>query len=699
MTRWGPKSDADGVHCVERNAPPACAVRNLHDGNRHLRNRRPPRWCAEATRRRIQFVPTDPGLQPSSARPRSSSPSPPAAAARVLVRAANNPYLCYVVIAVYVATSLSPLLSSGYYSDDLVNSTTKAYLELHGISLFQHLLSTAWFWTTYNGRFFPVAILTTGPISYLSYNLHLYKILLLSLTVFNVLLFGLLTALITRSRQTSCLAMLFLPILFQFRLYHDPLLSLSGMMQILAAFVFLAMIFLYKHLEHPKAAYLIASLLSYNLALYLYEVSTLLIALFLITLARQNHLRAGHKLRIAVFYTLSMMVALIAQLAARLLREPTWAGYSGLQFNADAVRASTTFLLQLSASLPLSYYAGNPSHLFLHSLASVAGNITACDIVVLTLFIVCYSIFRGTLAGTRGLSTLCLLGSALMLLPAVPVSMSVKYQDSLRALGPGMGYIPVYLQYYGTALLMVGGVAFLLRHLPGKNTRILANIAVIGVLAAALLVNMQSNRLVVDKANIDLHYRRAAVARALAEHILVDVPEHATLFIDDEYTLDPYPFVTSDLKGWGLNGYPWKSDNLVYLYAGKRVQIINDLDGLLKHFRSRNATGDRLDDVYCLTIKSYPDNSGIKEGYVVLSRIRNISVDGAGTIQVESTPLRSSFPPESSASRPLRRESSAPCPAAAIGCSAGRAFVTRHWLAVEETAAWIEPGWDKQDVS
>jgi hypothetical protein len=601
-------------------------------------------------------VPADPDLQPSSARPRSSSPLSPAPAAAVLVRAANNPYLCYAAIALYVATSLLPLLSSGYYSDDLVNSTTKARLELHGIPLFQYMVRLTSFWATYNGRFFPVAILTTVPISYLSYHLHLYKALLLSLTLFNVLLFGILTTLITRSRHASCLALLFLPILFQFRLYHEPLLSLSGMMQILAAFVFLAMIYLYRYLEHRNPVYLIASLLSYNLALYLYELSTLLIALFLVILARHGHLRAGPKLRIATFYALSMIVTLIAQLAARLLRDPTWVGYSGLQFNADAARVSSTFLLQLSASLPLSYYVGNPSHLFHHSLASVVGNITWCDIVVLTFFIVCYSILHRTLASTRGLSTVCLLGSVLMLLPAVPVSISLKYQDSLRALGPGMGYIPVYLQYYGTAFLMVGGLAFLLRQLPRSNTRMLANTAVIGVLATALLINMQSNRLVVDKANIDLHYRRAAVARALAEHILVDVPEHAKLFIDDEYTLDPYPFVTSDLKGWGVNGYPWKSEELVYLYAGKRVQIINDVDGLLKYFRSRNATDDRLDDIYCLTIKSYPDNAGIKEGYVVLSRIRNIYVDGA-RIQIQSTPLRSNFPPESSASRPLRRGS------------------------------------------
>src|SRR5436189_5826920 len=90
----------------------------------------------------------------------------------------------------------------------------------------------------------------------------------------------------------------------------------------------------------------------------------------------------------------------------------------------------------------------------------------------------------------------------------------------------------------------------------------------------------------VYKANIDLHYRRAALCRALGENILQDVPAQAKLYMLDEYVLDPYPSVRSDLKGWANYGYPWRSDAFVYLYAKKRVQVIDDRNGLRDHVQN-----------------------------------------------------------------------------------------------------------------
>ena len=134
------------------------------------------------------------------------------------------------------------------------------------------------------------------------------------------------------------------------------------------------------------------------------------------------------------------------------------------------------------------------------------------------------------------------------------------------------------------------------------------------------------------------------MVRALGENILQDVPEHASLYILDDYAFDPLPLVKSDLRGWAATGYQWKNEGLVYLYARKRVHLIDDANDLLGHARTKGFADAGVNDVYLLSIRSYPDDRGIKEGYVVLARIQDIYTDAAGEIHLQSSPLRSSFP-------------------------------------------------------
>ncbi len=553
-------------------------------------------------------------------------------------------YVWYALIVLYVSMSLLPLLSSGYYSDDLILSTLKGQLELQNTSLGQYVIDEFRNDITSMGRLDPVHLLARHPISYVFYDVHHNKMFVLSMILINVLLFGCLIHIVTRDRHVSYLAMLVLPILFQFRLYHDPILSFSGRMQIFVSLILCAMIFLYKYLEHNRKRHLLVSLVAYNLALYFYEVSILLAPLFLIIVASQPHARIKNTMKTVLPYAISVMVALGAMFTARHFQAPDAAGYSGLTINMERGRVLKTFLRQLFASLPLSYYAGNPSRLFRRGFSTLVGNVAWQDMLVLGLFIASYLALVGKLIGAHRIGILFYLGSALMVLPALVVSVSLKYQEELWSYGVGMGYVPVYIQYYGTAFVMAGVIVLAQRKLLTDRRRIPAHMAIMVVLSTMLLMNMQNNRLVVDKANVDLHYRRAALVRALGENILQDVPEHSNLYILDDYALDPLPFVKSDLRGWAATGYQWKNEGLVYLYARKRVHLIDDANDLLGYARTKGSADAGVNDVYLLSIQSYPDDRGIKEGYVVLARIQNIYTDATGEIHFQSSPLRSSFP-------------------------------------------------------
>ena len=77
-----------------------------------------------------------------------------------------------------------------------------------------------------------------------------------------------------------------------------------------------------------------------------------------------------------------------------------------------------------------------------------------------------------------------------------------------------------------------------------------------------------------------------------------------------------------------------------------RSSFVGDRE-LRAYALSPKATNDSLHDTYLLNIKSYPDDVRTKEGYVVLSRIRDVYLDQGDQIRLESMPIRSNFPPGS----------------------------------------------------
>lgn len=554
--------------------------------------------------------------------------------------------LAVAAMVAYVSLSLLPLLSSGYYSDDLITSTFRGQLQVQGVSFIEYFIETNRFWIHSNGRLFPVHLFTISAISYLSSSLLTYKAILLSLNVIDVLLFGYMLRLHTEHRATAYLGMLVLPTLFQFRLYHDPILSFCGMMQVFVASILAAMIFLYKYLEHNRTPYLLVSLLFYNSCLYYYEVGILLLPLFVVIVERKRASLKG-VVTLASPYAVSALVALGAMGVVRHMRDVAAASYPGIAFNLEAEPMVRAFALQLYASLPLTYVIGNPSGLFRHDVriydvGSVVANIAWTDLVALVPLTLLYTVWLRRPAVVEGIPSLCALGGILMVAPSFVVSMSLKYQGDLRAAGRGMGYILVYVEYFGTASVITGCLLLAFRTVCNGWARRVAGAMVLGVLAIVLLVNLQSNRLVVEKANIDLHYRRAALARALSDNVLDDVRDGDGVYILDEYTFDPYPWVNSHVRGWAT-GYPWKNEALVYLYAKKRVRILTDLNDL-RYGVGTSSVAEPVRDTYLLKVKSYPDAMRRKEAYVVLSKVQEVYRDQGGEVHIESIPVRFDFP-------------------------------------------------------
>jgi len=553
--------------------------------------------------------------------------------------------VAYVVIISYVIISLLPMLSSGFYSDDLYNSTLKGQIELQKISFVSYLADAFKHWIMDNGRPLAVALFITSLMSYLLYNVTVYKLILLVMVIANVLALGRLVYVTTKDRYASYLSMMVIPLLFQFRLYHDPILSHYGLFQILTILILSSVLCFNRYVLSDNKIYLMSSVLLYNLALYVSEISAVLVSLFaIIMLNNASHENGKIRMKRLLPFIISVLVAISVMITAKLLKTDSTAGYSGIELSLNMTAIVKAMFVQLYATLPLSYYLSNPSHIFHINFSEFVGNISLVDLLGMIIFIGGYVYTVKNmhfLYDKYQVRALAAVGMLLMLCPAFMIALSAKYQQELYL---GIGYLQVYIQYYGMVLIGIALLLYAQHKIDNGRIRCALHSCLAAVFSVTFMLNAQNNRLVIDKSNIDMHYRRSALIRSLSDNILDQLPENSIIFIKDEYYYDSFPQVRSDTRGWAEYGYSWKNAALVYMYSGKRMNVVTDLNELKKYAAGGN--NSRVNNIYLLNIKSYPRDSGNREAFVILSSIYNLVQDKDGILHFGSQPLKTSFPRE-----------------------------------------------------
>ena len=418
------------------------------------------------------------------------------------------------LITAYIAVSLFPLLQSGYYSDDMEYSLIRPAQELQGGSFLNHLVDKNTVSIKLNGRLSPVNYFFKGLIYYYANTLLAYKVIILLMVVVNIFLFGHFVKLLVGNKYVSYLLMLVIPSFFQFRLNHDPILAFGGQMQILFLFVLLSLIFLQKYLIGNKYSNWGISVIFYNLCLYCYEVSFVFLPVYFILIfeARSNW-------RKGVITASPFLVSLFAAVTLNLLavfvwKDPSAAGYAGTKMNIN-ISILKTFFIQIGAALPLSYYFGDPSKIFDHNILDFLSRVSLPYWLITVLFTFFYlRLSRKLNLPDIKWRALILTGLIFFLAPAFLTSLSEKYQRELIPYGFGMGHIPVYIQYYGLLMILSGCFFFFLRLIPSGFGRKVIGLFVLLSLDFILLVNLRDNVIIVDKANIDLYYRRQALDRS-----------------------------------------------------------------------------------------------------------------------------------------------------------------------------------------
>lgn len=163
--------------------------------------------------------------------------------------------LCSLALCVFM---LSPILNSGFFGDDAKNSFINGDVAYGHLNLLQFILSSIKSWM-YIGRFFPLATVNTILLFTFINNLVLYKLLTIIFIIVNILIFGYLIRLMTDSTSVKLLAVLLIPIFFQSRMFHDPIMSFAWLLQIVFFYTAVSLISLIIYLKNGKRGYLILS--------------------------------------------------------------------------------------------------------------------------------------------------------------------------------------------------------------------------------------------------------------------------------------------------------------------------------------------------------------------------------------------------------------------------------------------------------
>jgi len=504
---------------------------------------------------------------------------------------------------------LMPLLGCGLIGDDSINSLTRGALLLEHENLWRHSYHIFMQWVTGPGRFFPVAFYGYS-LHYLLPNLLSNKLSVLLFVLINLGMFGYLVKLMTKSFLSGIMSIIIVAVFFQFRIYHDPILSFTTLLQVVTMFSFASFISLIFYLQKGGWYYLVISLVLYLAAMWTYEITYLFFILhFLIILFYSKNRDISYICKIELLFFILFFVCILIPVCIRLhfgipiaAKGSTDVYVSNLNFTKFIL----TFAKQAVSTLPLSYYFVGPEVKFI-----LTSFLIATGYFLFFLLISTKSFVSSARKKVDNLKLLLFFGMGLWLLPGILPSFSPKIQDQLSW---GLGYLSVYVSYFGFAMVTVSVMHSIYAHY--LNSKMVVKVLIVvfaTVFSLICFFTYNLNDAVVKSFNLYWLYPRADIEKAMHNGLL------------NYLKLEPDSILLID----GI--HPWDRREFYFMEAGVRFGYVGDYCDFRTHHELNKkfiVTGKnkrRYDfssgvPVYYLRYNSIP-NSG---GYIILSHIKSL---------------------------------------------------------------------------
>tara|TARA_A100001011_G_C14311681_1_gene845912 strand:+ start:1523 stop:3235 length:1713 start_codon:yes stop_codon:yes gene_type:complete len=356
----------------------------------------------------------------------------------------------FIISIIFVITYyFLPLLKSGLIGDDSYNAQIKGRLFYENINIFDFYLreTLAWYWN--NGRLFPLSLFMYF-IFYLINEPIIIKSFYFILIIINLTYFFKIIKYFTNSKKLGLLFCILVATSIQLRLWHDPVLSFHGLMQTLLLFFLISIYYFLKNKKKINNNYHKISLFFYFLSLITYEISYCFIGLFFFldyfktNSFKESIINIKHYIYI---FLIILFIVLAAKIKIFITQEPS---YPLIESSFNFLNILKALFVQFFSSLNLSYTAG---HIYMYGYSYLKENISVYDLFFLTLT---FFVLQKTLNFSRikNLKEIVLISLWLWLLPALLVSLSGHQNELIKFGLPAVGYIPIYLQYYGTIIIL-----------------------------------------------------------------------------------------------------------------------------------------------------------------------------------------------------------------------------------------------------
>lgn len=443
--------------------------------------------------------------------------------------------------------ALWPSLQVGFTSDDALRSLREGIQHERGLDRAAYLRALNEELVRAGGRFAPVHFLlyTTTWVS----RVDSHRLLSLALVMLAALLMAVLVRRLFGSTELAILSTALLPVLLQFRAYHDPILGFGGFIPGVLILNVLSLLALEAAGRTGRGRYYVLSGTAYVLALWSYELSYFIIPLHVLIAHRLGVLRRPAFLAtVGVALCLGLVTTLYA-------RHSGSADYAGTQVGELGARFWRTLVVQLAGALPFSYtWAASPE-----TRAAVPSPVAVMIFVVG--YLVVFSTIRGVqIADARGV---LVFAAVLLIGPAIPVAASAKYQRELHL---GLAYLPVFASVLGLAL---AGATVLVR--ARLNSVAKGALALLAALAAAW--THAENSATCQRIAAAFDWPRGVATRALQRGLFSATESGAGVIVGGTLALD------SIQPGW--NWYAWDQPAFFRMHAENQPEWVLR-DGLVR---------------------------------------------------------------------------------------------------------------------
>lgn len=483
-----------------------------------------------------------------------------------------------ILLLIYLLVSLLPVLKSGFYWDDAFFSVQLPALRLNGVSIWRQTWDEIVRYVS-QGRVNPFATFQVFSF-YLLTDERVYKAFLILLTVASSWAFWFMVRTLFNDCRRSLLILLFLPLCFQLRLYHDPLIAYYGLMQMLLLEFSASMTLFIFGLRTGRRAFHFWSAAFFAVGLLSYEMFYPLVMLFpLAAWYERGNIRNAVRASLAhlsittAFFVLTVALRLNAGASGA-------AAYNGTAVSADIGKILSAWWNQMMSAVPFNYrlseaelsVAGRlvfPREIFNTTFSTFIGFIEWGDVVGLAIFYFVFVELRPTLMpptpkarnGSRRLRFAVLFPVALLALSSAVIALSAKYQEEII---PGIGYLPVYFGYFAVAMIFALIVAYACPWIARRAGADPAFLLCFAFFAIVYAMNRQADRAVIRVLNEGFHFPRQAAEDALRAGILDPISDGDTLVSN---------------QGIALWEQGWERERAISdfyaLYSGRRVSAID----------------------------------------------------------------------------------------------------------------------------